>query len=70
MGLHGGVAGEQLIATIAAQRDFHVLAREHREQIRGDERRVSKRFVEQVGEARDQIQEHLRLERQLAMLGA
>ena len=40
------VAGEQLVAAVAGQRDLHVLAREPREEERREKRRIGERFVE------------------------
>ena len=68
--LQGGISREKLITPVATQRHLHVLARERREQIRGNDRGVSQRLVEQHGQLRNQAEQHARLERQLVMIGA
>ena len=68
--LQGGISREKLITPVAAQRHLHVLSRERREQIRGNDRGVSQRLVEQRGQPRNQAEQHARFERQLVMVGA
>src|SRR5215831_8284627 len=51
---HNSVAGEELVATISAQRDLDMSGRELRNQIGRYRRRVAKRLVEVVYQLVDQ----------------
>ena len=70
MSLQRRIAGEQLIAAVTTQRDLHMLARERRQQIGRNDRRVAQRLVEQHRKARDEPQQHRRFKRQLVVIGA
>ena len=64
------IAGEQLVAAVAAERDGHGLAREPRQQVRRQDRRVGERLVEEVGDRREQVEHRLRGEDLLVVVGA
>src|SRR5258705_2801852 len=49
------VAGEQLVAAVARERDGHRLAREAREQKRRDQRRIAERLVEEIPKSLDEV---------------
>ena len=63
------IAGEQLVAAIAGQRDRDVGARHLGHEIGRDLRRVGKRLVVHVGELRDDIERMARFGVKLGMLG-
>ena len=68
MGCDGRIAGEQLIASIAPQRHLHIPASEGREEVGGDDRCIAQRLVQQRRQPGDQVQQHRRLEHQLAVV--
>ena len=66
--LQSRIAGEQLVAPIAAERDLDMPPGESRQQVGRDDRGVAKRLVEQARQAGDQTEQHVRLQGELAVL--
>jgi hypothetical protein len=65
----GRIAGEQLVASVAAERDGDVLASESGEQIGRQDGRVAERLVHHVGDCREQVRHRARGEYVLVVVG-
>src|SRR5881409_549191 len=69
MGLVGRISGEQLVPAVARERDGRRAAREAREQVGGEERRVAERLVEELGQTRDEVEGRARIQDLFLMVG-
>ena len=69
MGLVGRISGEQLVPAVARERDGRRAAREAREQVGGEERRVAERLVEELGQTRDEVEGRARIKDLFLMVG-